>query len=47
MKYKKHFDHWTVLYSSGHRVYFKCEETASQLERVDILEIFIHDFIRG
>jgi hypothetical protein len=28
MKYKKHFDHWTVLYSSGYRAYFKCEETA-------------------
>jgi hypothetical protein len=28
MKYKKYFDHWTVLYLSGYRAYFKCEETA-------------------
>lgn len=28
MKYYKHFDHWTVLYSSGNKAYFKSEETA-------------------
>jgi hypothetical protein len=28
MKYQKHFDHWTVLYFSGYRGYFKCEEVA-------------------
>jgi hypothetical protein len=28
MKYHKHFDHWTVLYPSGYREYFKTEEHA-------------------
>ena len=28
MKYRKEFDHWTVLYASGHRAYFKTEESA-------------------
>ena len=28
MKYRKNFDHWTVLYASGARAYFKSEEVA-------------------
>ena len=28
MRYQKHFDHWTVLYASGHKAYFKSEEDA-------------------
>jgi len=28
MKYAKHFDHWTVIYASAHRSYFKSEEDA-------------------
>jgi hypothetical protein len=28
MRYKKHFDHWTVLYASGYKAYFKSEESA-------------------
>lgn len=28
MKYQKHFDHWTVLYASGAKSYWKTEEAA-------------------
>ncbi len=28
MRYQKHFDHWTVLYPSGHKAYFRSEEVA-------------------
>jgi hypothetical protein len=28
MKYAKHFDHWTVIYTNGARAYFKSEEAA-------------------
>jgi hypothetical protein len=28
MRYKKHFDHWTVQYPNGHKEYFKDEEDA-------------------
>ena len=28
MSYQKHFDHWTVVYSSGRKYFFKSEEAA-------------------